>query len=359
MSRIIKISEDSEKVVLRALVTPFGSPERRDFSGEFFHAKTYFGDDIGVREKIAFYEHNINSKVNPHQPPSPKAILGKAVFSHTDEHGRWYDFEVKRRNEFFPYVMDLFTRGWLGASSQAFYGTKVMNAKVVGQIDVWVDAEPSLTPTPDNPATIFDETQIAEIQASMKTFAPRLYKAAYEVSAVAAVQPDLLISTPAIETPVVAVETASASFNDSIVDILKDVSVETVAATDTIVAAGAEFPELEALRAELAAEKAANIELRALVVESVGIVKTLGATLTELRGEVDDVKKSMTTTATFVKSRMTDIVAKSRTYSDMERAALGLDAQSKTADTTTLLTLPLETGFRKAFNGKGPGSKTS
>lgn len=149
--KVLKETEDA--TIYRVLVTPFGSPERKDLHGEFFHAETDFGDNIGVNVKYAMYEHLMNAKANPHMP-SDKQIIGKATFAEVDEWGRWFDFEVKRALEYHDYIRQLVDLGLMGASSQAYSGGKSLDASVPGKINRWIESEVSMTPTPASPDTI-------------------------------------------------------------------------------------------------------------------------------------------------------------------------------------------------------------
>ncbi len=347
MPRIIKVLDTPEKLVLRALVTPFGDESHRDFSGEFFHKNTYFGDDIGVKEKIGFYEHNINGHVNPHQPPAARAILGKATLAKIDEAGRWYDFEMSRLDPYTRYVEDLFINGWLGASSQAFMGTKVMDAKVKGKIDSWIEAEPSLTPTPDNPATIFDDDQIKSIQSRVKSLSPLLWSVVNKSTEVPVISPIAVVPTPAVDPVVIA------SHVDAILD-----EPEKPAETDAPTL-NDDVATIAALRQELDEEKAKNA---ALTVSVAAIAEDVKAFKESTRKELDTLSGDVVKTATYIKRKVTEIVDDAKTWSDQERSSAGLDAKKKdtgsVVDTEHIKRSDVgPTGMKKAFGGKGPGSR--
>lgn len=167
--RVYKVAQDSEKTTYRVLLTPFGSPEQKDLHGEFFHKGTYFGDDVMTR-KYALYEHHVNHLNNPFLPEGKSQVIGVASYVKTDDMGRWFDFEIKRSNDYHDYIEKLVEMKLMGASSQCYAGSKKMNAKVAGQIDEWLESEGSMTVTPASPDTLEKIYDVA------KTYAPMLLK---------------------------------------------------------------------------------------------------------------------------------------------------------------------------------------
>ncbi len=139
--------------------TPFGSPSQKDLHGEWFHDETYFGDDI-VQTKFGLYEHLLNDQVNPAMKEMGKKaqILGPATLVRKDDAGRWFELEIQRSLEYHDYLVDMIGKGLMGASTQVFANGRESvedpKSKLFGKIDIWIENEVSLTPTPANPKTI-------------------------------------------------------------------------------------------------------------------------------------------------------------------------------------------------------------
>lgn len=169
VDRISKVAQDDVKTTYRVLLTPFGSPEQKDLHGEFFHKGTYFGDDV-MTTKFALYEHHVNHINNPFLPEGKSQVIGVAKYVKTDDMGRWFDFEIKRSNDYHDYIEKLVDLKLMGASSQCYAGSKVLNAKTAGQIDEWLESEGSMTVTPASPDTL------EKIYDAAKTFAPQLLR---------------------------------------------------------------------------------------------------------------------------------------------------------------------------------------
>lgn len=154
------VSSDAKNTRLRVLVTPFGSPEKKDLHGEYFHAGTNFGDNLGVQTKVAFYEHGVNDLSNPFMPQN-RQVIGTAKFVEADDAGRWYEFELERSHKYHDYVVKLIEKGLMGASSQCYENQRSAPLPD-GRIDYWLESEASLTPTPAEPRTIGNVLQIAK-----------------------------------------------------------------------------------------------------------------------------------------------------------------------------------------------------
>lgn len=157
------LKQTGDATTLRVLVTSNGSPERKDLHGEFFHPDTNFGDVgiDGVVVKMGCYEHLMNNINNPYMPKE-KQFLGGATLAKTDDWGRWYDFEIKRSLEYHDFLVALVEKGIMGASTQCLPNGKSMNPLVEGQIDMWLESEVSLTPTPADPKTLGQIIQVAK-----------------------------------------------------------------------------------------------------------------------------------------------------------------------------------------------------
>lgn len=313
MPRIELVEDTPEKVVYRVLAAPFGSPTRKDFSGEFFHEKTDFGDMAGIKTKFGFYEHNINPMVNPHQAPAVHAFLGKSTFDKIDESGRWVLFEIERSNEYLPIVQELYKQNRLGASTQAYYGTKSVDPSVPGKIDSWWESEVSLTPTPDNPDTIFTE---AELKALVKSVAApavyeRLYKTVAELPVEAKAEADIYVS--------ISADVAS----ESVGGIVDQVEALLAAAPD----APPEMDIMECIAVALA-------PINAMLAEMMMYKSKAEAELVEMKAahakEIEDLKAGLKTTATFVNKKMTDLYKTAQDMSQKERDIFALPDLTKT-----------------------------
>jgi len=153
---------DVESTIIRISPTPFGSPTKKDFHGQYFKsgtpqpsgAGTYFGDDI-VQTKFGLYEHGMNSVNNEEMAKFGKLdnILGKATLVKVDgDPTRWFDIEVKRALQYHDWLLDLIDLKIMGASTQAF----VNNVEVAddGGIDIWLESEVGPTVSPANAESI-------------------------------------------------------------------------------------------------------------------------------------------------------------------------------------------------------------
>lgn len=140
------VSQDDDKTILRLPVTRFGDADSKDLHGEYFDRECYFGDDT-VTSKFALYEHLMNPMSNPYAPTEVKAqVLGKATLAKTDDMARWWDFEIRRSNQYHDYILKLNELGYLGTSTQCFPGGKSVD--VDGRITDWLEGEVTITPTP-------------------------------------------------------------------------------------------------------------------------------------------------------------------------------------------------------------------
>jgi len=180
MGRLELIRQDDDVTVLKGLAVAFGSENRRDLSGEYFDADTWFGDEYGIDKKFAIYDHAVNDMQNPYSeegaPPDP--IIGVAKYIETDARGRWFEFEIKRANEYHDYIMALHAMNRLGTSSRTLpgKGVKVMDPKIKGRIAKWPEVEVTLTPTPCDDATAFTEEDVTAVIGAMKAHAPHLHE---------------------------------------------------------------------------------------------------------------------------------------------------------------------------------------
>ncbi len=155
------VSQDADKTVLKVLVTRNGGPTKKDLHQEFFTGSTYFGDDV-ITAKFGTYEHMMNPTHNPFAPDDVETqILGKAELIENDEMGRWFRFEIDRKNQYHDYIMELKDMKCLGASTQCLPGGKRKNADT-GEITHWVESEVCVTPTPADPGTINQITALAK-----------------------------------------------------------------------------------------------------------------------------------------------------------------------------------------------------
>lgn len=157
--RIKVLSTGEETTKLRVLITAFGSPERKDLHGEFFHAGTDFGDNLGIPVK-AFYEHGMNDLTNPFMPNN-RQVIGTAKFVEADEVGRWYEVELMRSHAYHDAILKLIDEGVMGASTQCYPNQRSAPSES-GQIDRWLESEVSITPTPADYATIGKAVRIAK-----------------------------------------------------------------------------------------------------------------------------------------------------------------------------------------------------
>lgn len=151
--KVIGPSADGNFTRVEVLVTPFGSKKKKDLHGEFFDAKSYFGDDT-ITRKYGLYEHFMNDWNNPvmSEMGKQKQIMGPATLTKTDEAGRWFEFEIKRSLEYHDALMNMIDLKIMGASTQCLPNSKVRDDD--GYISMWVESEVSLTPTPANKDTI-------------------------------------------------------------------------------------------------------------------------------------------------------------------------------------------------------------
>jgi hypothetical protein len=170
------ISQDDEKTVLRLPVTRFGGPDSKDLHGEYFDRQCYFGDDA-VTVKFALYEHLMNPLNNPYAPEGVKAqVLGKATLAKTDDMARWFDFEIRRSNQYHDYALKLNELGYLATSTQCFPNGKTVDAD--GRITDWLEGEVTLTPTPADHLLV---PKIVELAKSFGLPEPILVKDAESV----------------------------------------------------------------------------------------------------------------------------------------------------------------------------------
>jgi hypothetical protein len=164
METVKVVSQNDDATVLLVLGTPFGSKANQDLTGEHFYEGTYFPDSV-VKVKPALYEHLLNAASNPMMPEDPtQQVLGKATLVNQDEWGRWFEIEIKRSVAYHDFVVELAKMGILGASSQCFPNGKRLSddPEAPGRIDVWIESEISLTPTPASPDTIGKVYELAK-----------------------------------------------------------------------------------------------------------------------------------------------------------------------------------------------------
>lgn len=148
-----KVASEDGITRFRLLSTPFGGPQKKDVHGEFFDAKTDFGDQFGVNMKYLMYDHHLNFLLNDTATPNDLMIVGTAKFAGADEQGRWYDVELDRSHKYHDMIVKLQEQGLLGTSSQCFIGSKIADSET-GYISRWIESEISLTPTPAGPETL-------------------------------------------------------------------------------------------------------------------------------------------------------------------------------------------------------------
>lgn len=323
MGRLELVRQDDQVTVLKGMATAFGSPARKDLAKEFFDKDTWFGDEYGIDKKFLIYDHAVNDMQNPHSvagaPPDP--ILGVAKYIETDERGRWFEFEIKRANEYHDYVMALHAMNRLGTSSRTLpgIGVKEMDEHVPGRIKKWPEVEVTLTPTPCDDATAFTEEDVVAVIGAMKTYAPGLYaqqlaKAAAEAAAEEAAK-------KATENDAPADNTVDADPLDTAMEKLKADPVEET--QDEAPLPNVEITALQQKVIEL------ETQLEAVRLETAG-VKALITAVDGLKSHLTTaVQETTTLKANFEalkKARLTDLL---KGKSAQELAVLGIQPQPK------------------------------
>lgn len=186
------VSQDDEKTVLRLPVTRFGGPDSKDLHGEYFDRSCYFGDDA-VTLKFALYEHLMNPMSNPYAPEGVKAqVLGKATLAKTDDMARWFDFEIRRSNQYHDYILKLNDLGYLGTSTQCFPNGKTVDAD--GRITDWLEGEVTITPTPADHLLV---PKVVELAKSLGLPEPVVEEAEDASAEQPAAEPEKPAQTPA------------------------------------------------------------------------------------------------------------------------------------------------------------------
>jgi hypothetical protein len=248
------ISQDEEKTVLRLPVTRFSGPDSKDLHGEYFRRDCYFGDDT-ITTKFGLYEHLMNPQSNPYAPEDIEAqVLGPAKLAKTDDMARWFDFEIKRANQYHDYVLKLNDLGYLGTSTQCFPNGKRKTED--GGIDRWLESEVTITPTPADSQLV---PKVVELAKSFNLPEPVLVIKSEPVaptqspSAEAPVQETPASTDPAADPAPVAVEEVDveAAMN-ALVNPEKPVEETTAAAPEQPVV----LNELKSLREEFSRFKA-------------------------------------------------------------------------------------------------------
>lgn len=145
----ITITTDETSTKLLVKLIAFGGPENKDLHGHFFTKETYFGDEH-VSTIKGFYNHLIVD--NPHVEGDQRSYnIGSVKFVEQTEEGRWYEFEVSKKNRYHDLMVRLAAEKRLGASTGAF--PQSVKVQSDGFVKSWNEAEGSLTPTPANPQT--------------------------------------------------------------------------------------------------------------------------------------------------------------------------------------------------------------
>jgi hypothetical protein len=117
MNWIIKdaqiIDIKAAKGLLKVLGIPFGSPQDKDFHGEWFSKNTNIGMEIGDTRPV-FYFHGENPEGNPE--PNPE-VIGRAVLSEKTEKGWWFDVILDKSKEYATRIIEAAQDGLARASS--------------------------------------------------------------------------------------------------------------------------------------------------------------------------------------------------------------------------------------------------
>lgn len=146
-----------------------------DLDGEFFHEKTWFGDDYGITRKFLMYDHGQNDLSNEFAIPNP--VIGVAELKSVDASARWFEVELDKANEMYPAIMELNNLGLLGVSSRTLPGKGICIKSADGAIDNWPEVELSFTTTPADPRTRFSDEEIVTLKSIMTKYLPRIEKA--------------------------------------------------------------------------------------------------------------------------------------------------------------------------------------
>ena len=255
------VKQNDESTTLRVLVTTIGSADRKDLGGEWFHKDTNFGDDF-VQTRFGTYGHGLNHERNPFADQKD-LFLGPATLVEQDEAGRWFDFEIKRANQYHDFVLQLNTKGILGASSQCLPGSKSMDEDT-GRIDTWMESEVAILVDPMDFKTIGQAIVIAK---SLDLDAETLLK---------------WNTAPGLTEEERKTERES---------ILKEAGIDTAEGTEPDPAAEGEGGSESTLSDRIKAIFAANEEED--VSSEMEILKAVAGELTEMRTEQTNMKASM------------------------------------------------------------------
>jgi HK97 family phage major capsid protein len=125
---------------IEAPLVIFGSPERKDLTGEYFTAETNFGWN-GSEPRPLLYHHGLDETIGN------RYLAGKGwQFERLDDFGLWAKAQLDKADQYEAFLFKLAQAGKLGTSSGT--APHMIVKADDGRILQWFIAEGSLTPSP-------------------------------------------------------------------------------------------------------------------------------------------------------------------------------------------------------------------